>query len=137
MVADGFAFAVRIGCEVDVVGLFGGGFELGDELLFAFDDFVMRFEAVLDVDIEVLLGKILDVAKRGFDDEIATEIFVDRFRLGGRFDDYERSFAILKIFRSLSYAARLSASIHKLQARPVSPQFHTLTGFSGPLFCQG
>ena len=68
VVADGFAFAVRVGREVDFFHFLGGLFQLGDELLLAFDDFVMRFKAVIDIDCQILLGKIFNMTERSFDD---------------------------------------------------------------------
>src|ERR1035438_2948226 len=38
VVADGFAFAVRIGREIDFIHILGGGFQFGDELLLALDN---------------------------------------------------------------------------------------------------
>ena len=43
-------------------------FQLRDQLLLAFDDFVMGFETVLDIHREILLGEILDVTERSLDD---------------------------------------------------------------------
>ena len=68
MKADGFAFAIRIGREVDFIHLFGGGFQLTDELLLAFDDFVTRFKIVIDIDREIALGEIFNMTERSFDD---------------------------------------------------------------------
>ena len=70
VVADGFAFAIRIGREVDCVHLLGGGLQLRDELLLAFDDFVVGFEIMIDIDREIVLGEILNMTERSFDDVI-------------------------------------------------------------------
>ncbi len=74
----------------------GGLFQLGDELLLAFDDFVARLETVLDVHRQVSLGKILDMAERSFDDILLTQVFVDGFRLCRRLHDYQ-SFCHMKL----------------------------------------
>ena len=60
-----------------------------DELLLAFDDFVVRLEAVLDIHREILLGKIFDMTERSFDDVLLAQVFVDGLRLCRRFHDYQ------------------------------------------------
>ena len=89
VIADGFAFAIRVGCEIDVFDALGGLFQLADELFLAFDDFVARFEAVLDIHRQVLLGKIFDMTEGSFDNELLAQVFVDGFRLCRRFHDYQ------------------------------------------------
>ena len=68
--ADGFAFAVRIGRQVDRVHAGGSLPELGNQLLLALDDLVGWLEAVVHVHRQFLLGKVLDVAQGSFDDEV-------------------------------------------------------------------
>ena len=63
--------------------------QLRHQLLLAFDDLVARLEALVDVDRQIFLGKILDVPKRSFNDVLLAEIFADRLRLRRRFDDDE------------------------------------------------
>ena len=43
----------------------------------------------MHVDAQALGRQIFDMPDRGLHDEVLAEIFIDRFRLGGRFDDYE------------------------------------------------
>ena len=88
--ADGFAFAVGIGREVDGVNALGGLLEFGDQLLFAFDDFIAGCEVVIDVDRQILLRKVFDVPEGSLDDVLAAEIFSDSFRLRRGFNDDER-----------------------------------------------
>ena len=71
MVADGLAFAIRIGRQVDFIHLLGGGFQLTDELLLAFDDFVTGFKIMFDIDREIALREILNMTERSFDDVIS------------------------------------------------------------------
>ena len=49
VIADGLALAVRVRREIDGLRLLGFLFQLTNELLFAFDDLIMRFEIVVDV----------------------------------------------------------------------------------------
>ena len=48
----------------------------------------MRLEIVIDIHTEVLHRKVLDMPDRGHDVVIGPEIFVDGFRLCGRFYYY-------------------------------------------------
>ena len=111
--ADGFPFAVRVGCQIDGFDAFGGLFQLTEQLAFAFDDFIARFEAVLDIHGQVFLGEILDMAQRRFDDVLLTQIFIDGFRLNWRFHDYES-------FRH----KRTSTTFHQISQR--LPHFHKI-----------
>src|SRR5208283_5417263 len=88
--ADRLAFAVGVGREVDRAGLLGAALQLVDQLLLAFDDYVGGAEIALHVDRQVVLRQILDVAQAGLDHEVLAQIFADRLRLGGRFDDDQR-----------------------------------------------
>ena len=90
VIADRLAFAVRIGCEVDGVDALRSGLEFGDELLFPFDNLIVRREVGIDRHREILLGQILNMTERSFDDVVLPEIFTDRFRLRRRLDDDER-----------------------------------------------
>ena len=84
---DGFAFAVQVGGEVDFGGVFGGGFEFGDQLFAGVEDGVGGGEGMLDVDVEALLGHVAHMAHGGFHGEAAAEVLVDGLGLGGGFDD--------------------------------------------------
>ena len=87
MGGDGFALAVRVRRQKDEIGRGRQLLQLGHNLLFAGDDDVIRLEVVRGVDAQRALGQILDVAERGLDGVALTQIFLDGFRLGGRFDD--------------------------------------------------
>ena len=89
MPRDRLAFAVGVAGEIDVVLALGGGLDLAEDLLFALDRDEIGREIVLDIDAELALGQIDDMADRGHDLVVATEIALDSFRLCGRFDDYE------------------------------------------------
>jgi hypothetical protein len=74
VIADGLAFAVRVGREINVFDTFGGSLELADELLLALDDFVARFETVLDIYRQVLFGKVLDMTEGSFNYELLAQV---------------------------------------------------------------
>ena len=86
--ADGLSFAIRVGRDVDRVGLLRGGLQLADDLLFSFENLVLREEGLL-VDAELALREIADVADGRFDDVILPDELVDRLRFRGRLDDDE------------------------------------------------
>ena len=85
------AFTIRVSGQIDCRGSLGGLLQIGNNLLVIAlltvgDDFVFRLEIILDVYAQALRRQILDVPDRGHHDEVLAEIFIDRFRLGGRFD---------------------------------------------------
>ncbi len=91
VLADRFAFAIRVSGKIDRVGGLRSLLQIRNDLLVVTllgvgNDFVMRLEIILDVDAQVFRRQILDMPDRGHHDEVLAEIFIDRFRLGGRFD---------------------------------------------------
>ena len=127
MRADGLAFAVRVGREVDVFYFLRRLFQLGDELFLTFDDLIARFEAVIDVDREVLLGEIFDMTEGSFDYKLLAQVFVDGLRLSGRFHDYQ-SFCHRLFLRRTAPRVLGSVSVltlphfHKVLARQLLDQ---------------
>ena len=87
MSSDGFAFAVRVRREIDGVRRGRQLLQLGDDFFFAGNDDVVGLEIIINIDTESALGQIFDVPERGFDREALTQIFLDSFRLGRRFDN--------------------------------------------------
>ena len=83
----GFAFAVGVGRQIDGIGRLRQLLQPGDDLLLAGNDHVLGREIVVEIDAERLLGQVLDVPERGFNLIARAEIFLDRLRFGGRFDD--------------------------------------------------
>ncbi len=83
------AFAVGVAGEVDVILALGGALDLADYFLFALDYDVVGGEIVLDINPQLALGQVHHMADRRHDLVVATEVTLDRFRLCGRFDDYE------------------------------------------------
>ena len=84
---DGFAFAVRVRRQIDVVRGQGQLLQLGENLLLAGNDDVFRLEFVVDIDAQRALGQVFDVPERSFDGEALPQIFLDGLGLGRRFDD--------------------------------------------------
>src|SRR5262249_13543693 len=86
---DRLAFAVGIGREIDVLLALRRLAQLGDDLPLAVNDLILGGEILLDVDAELALGQIDDVPHRRLHLVVATEVFGERPRLGGRLDDDE------------------------------------------------
>ena len=105
MPCDRLAFAIGVAGEVDVVLALGGGLDLAEDLLFALDYDEIGREIVLDIDPELALGQVHDMADRGHDLVVATEVTLDGFRLCGRFNDYE---IFCHRFRRLQYPSPTS-----------------------------
>lgn len=104
---DGFALAVLIGGEEELVGVLQQVLELLDLGLLVGVDHVDRLEVVFYVDAEaadltrVLLGhlrgavgEVTDVPDARFDDIAGAQIALDRLRLGRRLDDDESAAAV-------------------------------------------
>src|SRR5579872_6954333 len=89
MPRDSLAFAVGVAGEIYVVLTLGSGLDFAQDLLFALDRDEIGRKIVLDIDAELAFGQVDDVADRGHDLVVATEIALYGFRLCGRFDDYE------------------------------------------------
>ena len=89
MPRDGLALAVRVGCEIDGVALLRGLLQLADQGLLAADGLIIGLEIVLDVDAQLALGQVAQMAHAGLDRVAPAEIFPDGFRLGRRLDDHQ------------------------------------------------
>ncbi len=83
----GLPFAVGIGGQIDGIGRLRQFLQPGDDLLLAGNNHVLGGEIVVEIDAERLLGQVFDVPKRSFNHITRAEIFLDRLRLGGRFDN--------------------------------------------------
>ena len=78
VLADRFTFTIGVGCEKNAIGALRCSAEFLDDLLFAGNDFVDRFEIVLDIDAQFALGQIFHMAERGFNDKFLAQIFIYR-----------------------------------------------------------
>ena len=77
MPGDGFPFAVRVGCEIDVVAGLGGLLQVGDDLLLALDGLVVGFKVVVEVDADLALGQVTDVSHGGLDGVAIAQVASD------------------------------------------------------------
>ncbi len=84
---DRLTFAIGVGREQRGGRLLHRGAEIADLLLLALDQLVLGREAVFDVDADLRLGQIADVAHRGEDDVLGPEKTGERSRLARRLDD--------------------------------------------------
>ena len=84
---DGFALAVRVGGEIDDVGLGGGVAKLLHDVLLGRQRHIVRF--VVGADSEILLGEVPNMADRGFDRVVATQELLQGLGLRGALDDDE------------------------------------------------
>ena len=90
MPCDGLALAVRVACEVDFRSVLRIFLERLDEVALATDVDVFRREVVVDVDAELALRQVAQVAHRCANHVLAAEVFLDGLGLGWRLDDDER-----------------------------------------------
>ncbi len=90
MPGDRLSFPVRIGPQIDGIGPRGGLSEFLDYFLLPAQDLVLRFEFPIEVDSQLIAGKVLDMADAGFNDEVLAQIALEGPRLGGRFDNQKR-----------------------------------------------
>ncbi len=90
---DCLALAVEVGGEEDGIGRLRGLLDVGDLLAAIVGDDVLRREAVVDVDTELALARVLrqvaDMAVRGQDSIVVTEVTLDRPGFGWGFHDDE------------------------------------------------
>jgi len=74
---DRFTFAIRIGREQNLAGLFRNILQLGKSFFLAGNRYVFRLETILDVDADFLFGKITDVTDCVANALTASEILAD------------------------------------------------------------
>ncbi len=99
--ADRLAFAIRVGGDEDGGGFARRGLEVGERLFLSGDGDVLGFEALVDVDPELLLGEITDVPHGSPHAVTATEILADGLGLRGGLDDDQRGGTRLHVFLRL------------------------------------
>ncbi len=86
---DRFAFPVRIGRKEYFARALRGSLELGKSLLLAGNRHVLRLEIVVDLDAQLLLGKIAQVADGGADAVASSEVLTNGLGLGRRLHNHE------------------------------------------------
>ena len=77
MPGDGFAFSIRVGCQIDVVAGLGGFFQIGNDFLLALDGLVVRLKIVVEVDADLALGQVTDVTHRSLDGVAVAQVATD------------------------------------------------------------
>ena len=86
---NGFAFAIQVGREIDGIGHLRRLGDRVDVFLVLVDQLVGHREVVVGIDRAFFRLEVANVTVGRQDLEVLAEIFVDRLRLGGRFDDEE------------------------------------------------
>jgi hypothetical protein len=86
---DGLALPVRIGGEIEGLGLLERALDGVDVLAIALHHLVLHRKVVLRIDGALLGHQIANVTVRGEDFEVLAEVFLDGFRLGRRLHDNE------------------------------------------------
>src|SRR5688500_753366 len=86
-----FPLAVRVSRNEDLARLLRGALQVGECLLLAGDGDILGLEPTIDVDAELLLGEVADVADSRLHLIGATEILADGLGLRRGFDDDERA----------------------------------------------
>ncbi len=81
--ADGLALTVRVGRDVERLGVGRRLLQLVEHLLLRRQDLVLRLEALLLVDAQLRLGQVADVSHRGLDEILRIQILLDRLDLRG------------------------------------------------------
>ena len=80
---DRFSFAVFVSRENDAVRLFGELFQIVHDRFGFLRDDIGRLKVMLDINADLALRQIADMAIRRFNDKIFADEFADRFGLGG------------------------------------------------------
>jgi hypothetical protein len=82
MLADCFAFAVRVSCEIDSVCFFGGLLQLGNDLFIITlssigNYFIGRFEIVVNINSQSFRRQIFNMTYRGLNQIVLTQVFIN------------------------------------------------------------
>src|SRR6185437_1263681 len=88
---DRLALAIRVGGDEHFPAVLRRVLQLGDGFFLAGNRYEVGEEAVVDIDAELLLRQIHDVADRGAHTVAAPQILADGLRFGRRLDDDERT----------------------------------------------
>ncbi len=87
MPGDGLAFAIRVGCQNQRLGLAQRARDRIDVALVFLEHLILHPEAVVGIDRAFLRLQVANVTIGGKDVVVLTEILLDGLRLGRRFDD--------------------------------------------------
>ena len=89
MPGNRLAFAIRVGGEDQLVGLFDRVRDFLHDFLGLRVDIPVHLEVFVGLDRAVLGRQVAHVAERGDDLVTAAQVFVDGLGLGSRFHDYD------------------------------------------------
>ena len=89
MPGNGLSLAVRVRCQIDGIGLGGGGLQLLDECLFAPDGNIFRRKPVLQIHAHFALRQVPQVAHAGLDHIIGPQVFADGLCFRRRLNDHQ------------------------------------------------
>ena len=84
---NSFAFAVFVRCQIQRSGIFQCGFQFLHYCASTLGELVGRLETVLHIHRETLARKVCNVAHRGANIKVRTEVLGDGFGLGGGLND--------------------------------------------------
>ena len=84
---NGFALAVRVGCEVDEIALADLTAQLPDDFILTLDRHIFRLEIVLKIDAHFLFRQIAQMPHGSLDHILRPQILADGLGLGGRLHD--------------------------------------------------
>ncbi len=129
---DGFAFAVRVGRQIDEPGLGGGSLELADRVFLGRHDFVRGLVALGDVEPELALGQVAHMAHARLHHIGRTEKLVDRLGLLGALDDHQRR-AGRRWARLRNYLSDFLPDGALRSATPSAAAVRLGAGFFGPV----
>jgi len=90
MPGNGFAFAVRVGGQINVLGVLRRFFQFIDGFLFRFDDAVRRLEIFFQINTQFAFRQILNMTHRSDGIKIVSEKFFYRFNFCGRLHNHQR-----------------------------------------------
>ena len=88
------ALAVRVSCEIDVLAVFRGGAQLGNDGFLSGDGVILRLKIVVNIHAHGALLQVAQMPHARLDLIVRSEIFGDRFRLGRRFHDHQICFSV-------------------------------------------
>jgi hypothetical protein len=91
--SDRLALAIRVGRDIDGIRVMRRFLDLGQRLFLARYRDVFGLEALLDVDAQLFLGQVTDVADGRLHAIAAAQVLADRLRLVRRLHDHERATA--------------------------------------------
>ena len=87
MPRNGFAFPIRVSCEVDVFSFFGTGNDGIDVFAVAADQLVFHGKAIVGIDCSAFWNQVADMTVRRQNFKITAQIFFQGFGFGRGFDD--------------------------------------------------